>query len=172
MIKLKLSRRGVRIERGGRDVRATARRWMFVATVLLSGIFVTYAGRVVMSAQKVAGAESVWDGVYTTAQATRGKEIFSENCKDCHMEDLQGDTADVPALVGDVFLDEWMDKSLDELFTRMRSTMPQDSPQSLSTQMYLDVLAYILQSNKFPAAEVELKRDANLMKAMMITKKK
>ena len=172
MITLKPFRKGARTETGGGGVRGTARSWMFVAIVLLSGIFVTYASRVVMSAQKVAGAESVWDGVYTTAQATRGKEVFGENCKDCHMEDLQGDTADVPALVGDVFLDEWMDKSLDELFARMRSTMPQDSPESLSTQMYLDVLAYILQSNKFPAGEMELKRDANLMKAMMITKKK
>jgi cytochrome c len=141
-----------------------------VAIVLLGGIFVTNAASVLVSAQNAAGSKSVWDGVYTAAQAIRGKKLFSETCQDCHMEDLQGDTADIPALAGDVFLDAWMNKSVDELFTRMRATMPQDSPSSLPVQTYVDIVAYILQANKFPAGKVELKRDADLMKAMMITK--
>jgi quinoprotein glucose dehydrogenase len=155
-----------------RRVWAAPHNWTFVAIALLGGLFLTSAAGVLASAQNAAGSKSVWDGVYTAAQATRGKKLFSETCQDCHMEDLQGDTADIPALAGDLFLDAWMNKSVDELFTRMRATMPQDSPSSLPVQTYVDIVAYILQVNKLPAGKVELKRDADLMKAMMITKTK
>ena len=155
-----------------RGARAVSPGWSLLAVILLGGLFATYAGSVAASAQNAAGAKSVWDGVYTAAQAARGKKLFSESCQECHMENLQGDTADIPPLAGDVFLDSWMDKSVDELFTRMRATMPQDSPSSLPAQTYTDIIAYVLQANKFPAGKVDLKRDADLMKAMKITRKK
>jgi cytochrome c len=135
-------------------------------------IFATYAGSGVASTQQDAAAKSVWDGVYTTAQADRGKKLFGQSCAPCHMENLQGDSADIPALVGDDFLNAWTDQSVDALFRRIQSTMPQDSPSSLSTQVYVDILTYILQSNKFPEGQVELKRDETLMKGIMIKKTK
>lgn len=145
--------------------------WAVVGIILSSAILMTSAGSVVAWAQGAAAAgQSVWDGIYTTAQATRGKKLFGESCAECHMENLQGDSADIPALVGDEFLNEWADQSVDDLFKRIQSTMPQDSPSSLPTQTYVDILTYVLQSNKFPAGKVELTRDADLMKAIAIKK--
>ena len=146
--------------------------WTFLAIIAASVIFVTCAGSVVASTQQAAAGKSVWDGVYTTAQADRGKKLFGDSCAECHMDNLQGDSADIPALVGDEFLNAWADQSVDALFRRIQSTMPQDSPSSLATQTYVDILTYVLQSNKFPAGMVELKRDADLMKAITIKKTK
>ncbi len=43
-----------------------------------------------------------------------------------------------------------------ELFDLTANTMPVDSPASLRVASYLDILAYILQMNQFPAGGDEL----------------
>ena len=43
----------------------------------------------------------IWQGVYSTAQAERGKTSFNSSCLRCHGDKLQGNTA--PALSGDRF---------------------------------------------------------------------
>ena len=156
----------------GRGARTGRHSWTLLAVISASVIFVTCAGSVVASTQQAAAGKSVWDGVYTTAQADRGKKLFGENCVECHMDNLRGDGGDIPTLVGDEFLTEWADKSLDALFRRAQSTMPQDSPGSLPAQTYVDILTYVLQANKLPAGKVELKGDAVLMKAITIKKTK
>jgi len=155
-----------------RSVWAGSDRWMSVVLVLLGVILVACAGRMVVSAQGTGTGKTVWDGVYTPEQATRGKKLYETSCSECHLDTLQGDGADVPALADAAFLDEWQDQPVDKLFTRIRETMPQDSPSSLSTQTYLDILAYVFQSNKFPAGKEELKRDADALKGITIKKTK
>ena len=139
---------------------------------LFSAIFVAYAGGIVASAQNASTGKTVWDGVYSAAQATRGKKLYTQSCGECHMDNLQGDSADIPSLVGPDFMLQWADLTVDELLQRIRTTMPQDSPSSLSAQTYVDIVAYILESNKFPAGKEELKRDADVLKAIKITKGK
>lgn len=139
---------------------------------MFSAIFVASAGGIVASAQNASTGKTVWDGVYNAAQATRGKKLYTQHCSECHMDNLQGDSADIPALVGPDFMLQWADLTVDELFQRIRTTMPQDSPSSLSARTYVDIIAYILESNKFPAGKEELKRDADMLKAIKITKSK
>ena len=153
-------------------VQAGSDRWMSVVVVLLGAIFAAYAGSQVASAQKADAGKTVWDGVCTPEQATRGKKLYETSCSECHLDTLQGDGADVPALADAAFLDEWQDQPVDKLFTRIRETMPQDSPSSLTAQTYLDILAYIFQSNHFPPGKEELKRDADVLKAITIKKTK
>src|SRR4051812_34168550 len=86
------------------------------------------------------GPRSVWDGVYTTAQAQRGKALSGEECARCHSESLGGGEA-APALAGDAFVERWQNAG--ELFEKIRSTMPTDSPGRLGRQEYADILAYI-----------------------------
>ena len=139
---------------------------------LFSAIFVAYAGGVVASAQNASTGKTVWDGVYSAAQATRGKKLYMQSCGECHMDNLQGDSADIPSLVGPDFMLQWADLTVDELLQRIRTTMPQDSPSSLSAQTYVDIVAYIMEANKFPAGKEELKREADALKAIKITKGK
>ena len=63
----------------------------------------------------------------------------------------------------------WEGRSLGELFEKMRAEMPTDQPGSLTAQAYIDVLAFILSSNEFPAGETELAADQSLLQGITIT---
>jgi mono/diheme cytochrome c family protein len=109
-----------------------------------------------------APARSVWDGVYSDAQSKRGQGTYQEECSRCHSETLSGAEGS-PALAGDAFLEKWKGATLNELNERIRTTMPADSPGRLSRGQCIDILAYILSVNKFPAGKTDLDRDpANL----------
>jgi mono/diheme cytochrome c family protein len=108
---------------------------------------------VVVAAQ--AEVVTVWDGVYTEEQARRGERVYAQECASCHHDDLRGEGA-APALVGPSFSFRWSDVSLDDLLTTTRTTMPQGAPGSLSTEVYLDIIGYLLKSNGVPAGKSEL----------------
>jgi cytochrome c5 len=97
----------------------------------------------------------IWQGIYTTAQADRGKAVFNTTCLRCHGEDLGGNTA--PALKGDRFQSSWGGDVIDSLFTKVRDTMPPNFGTILDDQVKLDIVTYILQTNGFPAGATELK---------------
>ncbi|HZM96276.1 MAG TPA: cytochrome c [Vicinamibacterales bacterium] len=96
----------------------------------------------------------IWQGVYTTAQADRGKAVFNTTCLRCHGEDLAGNTA--PALKGDRFQSSWGGDVIDSLFTKVRDTMPPNFGTILDDQVKLDIVTYILQTNGFPSGTTEL----------------
>jgi mono/diheme cytochrome c family protein len=98
---------------------------------------------------------TVWDGVYTVEQAQRGGAVYQTNCAPCHGDTLLGAEA-APPLVGDQFNSTWDGVTLTDLFDRIRTTMPQTAPGSLSRVQVGEVLAYILQSGKFPAGDKPL----------------
>ena len=72
------------------------------------------------------GGKKIWDGVYTEAQATRGKPAFETSCGRCHNNELVGSERG-PALKGDGFFSHWENDTLDKLFTKIRDTMPAGS---------------------------------------------
>jgi mono/diheme cytochrome c family protein len=96
-----------------------------------------------------------WDGVYTGEQAQRGSALYAERCAQCHGDSLGGGEM-APALTGGEFAANWNDLSLGQLFDRMRISMPQDNPGSLSRQANADVLAFILQKGEYPVGPSEL----------------
>src|ERR1700745_2061023 len=93
---------------------------------------------------------SVWDGVYTDAQAARGEAGFGAHCANCHGANLGG-TGEAPALAGPQFLSDFDGLTLGDLFDRIRTTMPQDNPGSLMRDQYADILAFILKANALPS---------------------
>ena len=100
-------------------------------------------------------ARSVVDGVYTDAQAVRGERSYASYCANCHGVELAGGDL-APSLVGSEFIAHWNGSSVGELFERIKTTMPQDSPDSLSRQQYADLLAFMLKKLDFPAGTSEL----------------
>ena len=115
------------------------------------------------------GGKTAKDGVYTEAQAERGKKSYLTACSSCHQEGLQG--ADLaPPLKGDDFLLPWSSQTVNDLFERIAQTMPADAPGSLPRDVDADILAYVLQVNKFPAGTQELKPDTAAMKGIAIAK--
>src|SRR5271157_4911170 len=74
---------------------------------------------------------SVWDGVYTQAQADRGKALYNSSCAACHGDQLNGgETA--PALVGGEFLSNWNGLTVGQLFDRIRTSMPPGTPAKVA----------------------------------------
>jgi mono/diheme cytochrome c family protein len=114
--------------------------------------------------------KGVMDGVYTTAQAERGKSNFlSGRCGGCHQLDLSGDRG--PALKGDSFLSHWENGSVNALFKKISETMPPNGPNETTDEAKVDIVAYLLQSNGFPVGKSELKLDADALEAIEIARK-
>ena len=111
----------------------------------------------------------IWQGVYSAAQADRGKAVFNTTCLRCHGEDLNGTTA--PALKGDRFESSWGGEVVESLFTKIRDTMPPNFGTILDGQVKLDIVAYILQANGFPAGTTDLVVGSADLSAAQILKK-
>jgi cytochrome c len=108
-------------------------------------------------------SRSVWDGIYTEEQAKRGDPLYSQKCASCHGPDLTGGEL-APALTGAEFTSNWSGLSVGDLFERIRISMPQDNPGSLSRQQIADILAFVLSKGGFPAGTTELPREGEVLK--------
>lgn len=125
------------------------------------------AGMLVVHAQ----SRTVWDGVYTEAQAKRGGELYGQRCATCHGADLRG--ADVaPGLMGEEFAEKWEDQPLAPMFELMRVTMPQDAPGSLSRSQTADILAFVLSKAGFPQGDQELAFNTDALGQITFVSKK
>ena len=115
-------------------------------------------------------ARTVWDGVYTDLQATRGGAVYANECALCHLADLRGEGF-APALIEDAFRLRWQDGNLGDLVTIVKATMPQDRPASLSADDYAAVVAYLLKMNAYPAGPQALDTDAAALKTTTFKKR-
>ena len=97
---------------------------------------------------------TVWQGVYTDAQAARGQGEYATHCANCHREDLSGYNQ---ILKGRRFMEKYRESSLDMLFEKTKTTMPRGAPASLSDRAYVDIVSYLLKENEFPAGVAELR---------------
>ena len=140
----------------------------FVSLTTLFGLTVAFSVSARGQEAAVAAPSTVWDKVYTDAQAARGKDAYMAECSACHSEDLGG-SGYAPALKGDDFAFAWGDKSVGDFFNRIRKLMPQDNPGSLAPDKYRDVIAFILQENKYPAGDRELAADSAVLHTIKIT---
>jgi len=115
--------------------------------------------------------KSVWDGVYTQDQADRGKALYSQECASCHGPELSGGEM-APPLAGGEFMAGWDGLTVGDLFERIRISMPQNAPGSLSGQQNADILSFVMSANKFPAGTTELPKEAGILKTISFTAKK
>jgi len=119
---------------------------------------VTLAGRAVFSAPQTPAPAA--DAVtFTEEQATRGGEVFSGVCLECH---ARKDVSDAE------FKGKWRGQSVFALLDRISSTMPESNPGSLSRKQYLDVSAYIAKLNGLAAGTVELPDDEATLKKQIL----
>src|SRR3954462_8720175 len=108
------------------------------------------------------------DGVGTDAQVKRGADVYQAMCASCHDAQLAG-SGTAPALAGTDFAANWKDETVGSLFERIRATMPADNPGSLKRDQVADLVAFILNFNKFPLAQKDLPSDSDSLKAIKIT---
>ncbi|MGH6829210.1 MAG: c-type cytochrome [Rhizomicrobium sp.] len=104
------------------------------------------------------GSRSIWDGVYTTAQATRGRADYLQNCARCHGSGLAG-MDEIPPLQGSQLMVDFDGQTAGDLVHRIQTTMPMDNPGTLGPKTVADIAAYILKENGLPAGSTELPSD-------------
>jgi S-disulfanyl-L-cysteine oxidoreductase SoxD len=96
-------------------------------------------------------ATTVRDKVFSADQAKRGRAAYDAKCASCHDGGTMG-----PELWGEPFLAQWENKDVASFFTRIQTTMPEDAPGTLGDKEVLDIIAYVIQTNGFPAGDTEL----------------
>lgn len=118
-------------------------------------------GMVTLIAPGIASAQqgrvSIWDGVYTEAQAERGRALYTQNCASCHGTDLAG-SFETPPLSGR-FMPYWSGTTLDVLFDYVSTAMPLHNPGALGADANIDIIAFLLKGNDIPSGARELNAD-------------
>jgi mono/diheme cytochrome c family protein len=117
--------------------------------------------------------KTVWEGVYTDAQAARGQTSYKQICGHCHRDDLTGggSEAGAPALAGPIFTVRWRDQPIAEMFLTIGTSMPKNKPDSLTPDVVIDIVGFLLKSNGMPAGREELPPDLEKLKSIVLTEK-
>lgn len=130
-----------------------------LSALVFIGSLVVFAG--VGAEQAVSGqaaSKTVWDGVFTAAQAERGRGFYLANCSECHGAALEG--GEKQSLKGDRFWSDWQESTVDYMLGRISKNMPFSEDGSLAGTLgiptYVDIVAHILNTNGFPAGSTEL----------------
>ena len=124
------------------------------------------AGAPRTAAQETRG--TIWDGVFTDAQAARGEDTYVKACAKCHADDLLGST-NAPALVGQPFFARFDRTSADDVIDVIRRTMPQEAPDTLGMPAYADIASYLFKANGSPAGKAELPTDRGKLREILVT---
>jgi len=130
---------------------------MSLRFVLLIGVLVSVCGAGSDALARIARFQTptVWDGMYTDEQAARGEMLYQEWCASCHAPDLSGGDL-APGLAGGEFVWNWSGLTVGQLFERLRISMPQENPSSVTRAQKADILAFMLSANEFPVGAQEL----------------
>ena len=140
----------------------------FVIVLTLASIAcLVFASRLLV-AQGAASGGTVWDGVFTEAQASRGEAAYGRSCASCHKEDLLG-SGTAPALAGEAFFRRWNEHTVVDVMQTIRSSMPQEAPNSLDAQVYVDIITYLLKASGSPTGSGELAADRDRLELLRVT---
>jgi mono/diheme cytochrome c family protein len=133
------------------------------ACALAAGIAAAASGQTTTT---TTAGTTVGDKVFSTDQAKRGRASYDGKCASCHDGGTMG-----PELWGDPFLTQWENKDVASFFTRIQTTMPEDAPGTLADKEVLDIIAYVIQTNGFPAGDNELASKDALATMKFVRKK-
>ncbi len=111
---------------------------------------------------------TILDGVFTNAQADRGQQAYAQACAVCHFDNLQGDRVS-PPLTGPAFTARYVGGTLLEMVSTIRGSMPQNAPDTLGDQRYVDIVSYLLKANGFPTGGGELSLDPASLDQILFT---
>jgi S-disulfanyl-L-cysteine oxidoreductase SoxD len=99
---------------------------------------------------------SIWEGIFTTEQAERGRASYGAICAGCHGLDLMSADGYAPDMTGFMFTSRWVGVTVANRFDRIHLSMPPGRGGTLELQTVADIVAYLLSANKYPAGEHEL----------------
>jgi len=105
--------------------------------------------------------ETTMDGIYTMAQAERGKGLFTSLCQRCHS---------VQEFSGRSFDSIWAGVPAAALYARIANTMPLDQPGSLGIPQVTALMAHIFHENNMPAGDKPLEGDIDWLMTVSLAR--
>jgi S-disulfanyl-L-cysteine oxidoreductase SoxD len=155
----------VQARKHGTGAGSSGLRFVMVLTVAMIACL-AFASRLLVA--QGASGRTVWDGVFTEVQSSRGEAAYGRSCAACHKEDLLG-SGTAPAVAGEEFFRRWNESTLDDVVKTMKSSMPQDAPDSLAAQVYVDIVTYLLKASGSPTGSEELTANRDRLKLVRVT---
>lgn len=92
--------------------------------------------------------------LYAPAQALQGRAVFERHCAVCHGHHLEGRVG--PALKGEKFASVKAGFTIGQIFDFLSVDMPAYAPGSLNTRQYVEIMAFLLEQNGYPAGKTTL----------------
>ena len=119
-----------------------------------------------LAAQDNAALRSDLTGVYTTAQAERGHQIYLNRCQRCHSLATGGGGGGggAPAFGGATFTADFDGDTLFAIENRINTSMPEDEPGSTNRVQATNLVAFILSVTHVPPGRTELPPDGNFLR--------
>jgi mono/diheme cytochrome c family protein len=96
---------------------------------------------------------------YWAAPAEHGEQVFAKTCAMCHQR---------TQFIGQTFVDNWNDRRVSDLYTLIRSTMPQNDPGGLKDEDYIGVVEYLLKANNAAQAPDSARPDTAALRTHRI----
>lgn len=130
-----------------------------ICRVLLAGLGAVFLHGAAWAASPVdagggGGNPAVVPALFTQAQAHAGAKKYADNCEQCHGTKLEGRAG--PALTGPNFASAKSNFKVSDIYGFVSQNMPAPAPGSLPAQDYVDIMAFILQQNGYPAGRAKL----------------
>jgi cytochrome c5 len=143
-------------------------------TIALTGVTCVASGRTGI-AQKGGGDgkyqpfPTIWSGVYTQAEADRGKQTSARLCSRCHGTDLKGKST-APGLTGAKFFDRWNDLRLVDVIAYIQGAMPREHEFFVSADATREIVGFMLQQSGIPPGTEPISRDVKVLNEILITR--
>lgn len=112
---------------------------------------------------------TVWSGVYSKAEAERGRQAYKQLCSRCHGADLKGGLT-APGLVGAKFFDRWHDLRLDDVVSYIQAAMPREHEFYVPADSARAIVSLMLQESGVPAGKEDMSTDVNVQRNILITR--
>jgi mono/diheme cytochrome c family protein len=141
--------------------------WLAAIAMLCCASSLLYAQADPKQAPGIISTRSVWSGVYSEAQASRGEYAYwDDECGRCHGDTLYGDSG-LPDLAGSHFMLNWDGQSALDLIRHIHA-MPNGDPGDIGMAEATDLVAFILRENGFPAGSSDLPADRRVLAGIRI----
>ncbi|MDT8428743.1 MAG: PQQ-binding-like beta-propeller repeat protein [Pseudomonadales bacterium] len=98
---------------------------------------------------------------FTRAQSEAGASLYAAQCATCHGSALTG-TPTAPSLAGNGFRARWGDRDISGLVTLIQSSMPPGGNAALAEEDFVNITAYILNSNGLSPGTSALQANSTL----------
>jgi mono/diheme cytochrome c family protein len=135
----------------------------------VSAFVVAVVGATHASPARAQAGKTVWDGVYSDEQAARGRELYLSACSTCHKEDLSGQPG--PNLAAEAFYSRFDADHLGRIYNSILTRMPADNRGTLRPEQAADLVAFLLQFNKFPSGATALPADMPALTGIRVMRK-